>query len=389
MKIDRIKICCGLTFCGIFLCLTPEKVNAQSRQAEIFIGDDKGVGQSGKMYPVAEGKNDIFVQTSDLKAGVYLISFRIQDEAGRWTPTVSRMIYVCDKASINGAEYFVDEDPGKGKGVSLSPNNSGSLNFSVSTGGLAVGPHTLTVRTLGDSGNWDSGITKTFLVTGNGADIEWFYDSDPGVGKGNLVPAESGTNVIILPTSKLLPGPHLLSIRSKDSKNRWTPTVTHTIYVTEPSADITEGEYFVDDDPGVGKASGFKFDGNGTSSFVIPTSGLKLGVHYLTLRGKTTTGEWVVAYMAPFEVKDPAGVESIVWKMTFNAQRDGDVIILKGNEIPSGSRVEILTVSGLKLHEGEWKDGETPYSINIDANERNLILTITSPDGLRTVKRIR
>ena len=112
MKTARTIIGSGFVICCFVLGLISESVSAQSHKAEIFIGNDKGVGQNDMIFTVSEGSNDILIPTKDIKSGAYLLSVRIQDENGIWTPTVSRMLYIYDKEGICSAEYFVDEDPG-------------------------------------------------------------------------------------------------------------------------------------------------------------------------------------------------------------------------------------------------------------------------------------
>lgn len=364
-------------------------IDTYGQKAEIFIGNDKGIGQNGVLYNVSEGTNEITVPTKDLETGVYLLSFRIQDDKGIWTPTTSRMIYISDKNGILGAEYFIDNDPGEGNGISLAVMKGDTFDFSVPTDNLEVGPHTLTVRTLGSTSSWDSGLSKVFLVTGNCSEIEWFINQDPGVGNGNRVAVESGTNVIMLPTNGWTSGAYLLSFRVKDSKDRWTPTTTRMLYVAEPMDDVISGEYFVDEDPGEGNATGFGFDNNGMNSFVVPTASLEIGTHYLTLRGKTASGKWIPLQVAPFTVTSSSGVNRVEWNMTFDVRREGADIILTSIDIPAESRVELLSISGIRIHNGIWNDEASPYIIQSDPSEKNMILIITTPDGIRTMKRIR
>lgn len=389
MNKARTIIGSGLAKSCFLLCVISGSVYVQGQKAEIFIGSDKGIEQNGMMFDVSEGNNEIMIPSGNLQSGANLISVRVQDDQGRWTPTVSRMIYVCDRECLQGAEYFIDEDPGLGNGVSVSGIKDGDYEFNVPTGNLSVGAHTLAMRTLGHAGTWDGGISRSFLVLGNGVEIEWFYDSDPGMGNGNKISAESGENTILLPTNDLTPGPHLLSIRVRDSKDHTTSTVTHSLYVTEQFDDFVGGEYFIDDDPGEGLATWFGLDDNGMNSFVIPTKDLESGIHYLTLRAKTQAGKWMPLHVAPFEVTSDVGVEKIEWKMSFEVTRGDSDIIIKGNDIVSGSRVEVVTISGIRIHEGKWEDGNIPYVINADRTERSLILTIVSPDGIKTVKHIR
>jgi len=389
MNKDKTIICVCIVTGHFLLNLFSGIANAQNHTAEIFIGDDKGVGQSGIIFTLTEGDNEIVVPTSDLTSGAHLLSIRVQDEEGRFTPTVSRMIYVCDAAGIQGCEYFIDTDPGNGNGTFLPDIKSGTFDFEIPTAGIAIGPHTLTLRTLNTNGNLDSGISRAFIVTANNVEIEWFYDKDPGVGNGNRITAESDQNILMLPTEGLSSGAHTLSMRVKDSQNRWTPTVTHPLYITEPVEEVVGGEYFIDEDPGEGNATGFGLSDDGINSFIIPTDNLAVGTHYLTIRFQTDGGKWIPLHVAPFEVSAYNGVNIIEWKMNFNVQRTESTITIHGTDIPSNSSIDVISISGIYLHKGKWTDSNLPYIIDIDESEKHPVIIITSPEGLKTTKRIR
>ncbi len=388
MSKAKTIICICIVIGHFLLNLFSGIANARNHTAEIFIGDDKGVGQSGITFPLTEGDNEIVFPGSDLTTGAYLLSIRVLDEEGRCTPTVSRMIYVCDAVGIQGCEYFIDTDPGNGKGTFLPDIKSGAFDFEIPTAGITVGSHTLTLRTLNTNGNWDCGISRAFIVTANNLEIEWFYDKDPGVGNGNRITAESDQNILMLPTEGLTSGAHTLSMRVKDSQNRWTPTMTHPLYITEPVEDVVGGEYFIDEDPGEGNATGFGLSEDGINSFIIPTDNLAVGTHYLTIRCKTDRGNWIPLHVAPFEVSAYNGVNIIEWKMNFNVQRTESTITVQGIDIPSNSSVDVISTSGIYLHRGKWNNNSS-YIIDINESEKNLVIIITSPDGVKTTKRIR
>lgn len=67
---------------------------------------------------------------------------------------------------------------------------------------------------------------------------------------------------------------------------------------------ITEAEYFIDNDPGVGSATGLNItSGNSiTENFTIPTTGLTTGLHVLHIRVKGTDDVWSLYQRAYFYI---------------------------------------------------------------------------------------
>lgn len=387
MSRPMTKISCVLTAGFAMLAAYVSPIKAQGYITEVFIGNDTGIGLSGMHFDTEEGQNELSFPLEGLRCGAHLVSFRVMDEQGRCTPTISRLIYVSEAASIQGAEYFIDEDPGIGNAISIPVTSSGTFAFYMPTDALSVGSHTLTVRTLGASGLWGGGMSRVFLVTANGVEVEWFFDEDPGYGNGNSFAGENGENVILLPTEGLSAGTHLLSVRSRDSKGRWSATVTHPLYVAQAIEDIVRGEFFVDEDPGEGNATGFDLDAAGSGSFAVTTSKLSEGLHYLTLRGCTEQGDWQPLHVAPFEVTTIDGICAVQWRMGVSVRRVGRLLTLGSSEIENGTKVEVFNVSGVCIHRGVWADTHREYTVEM-TETRDIIVVITAPSGLRTIKRI-
>lgn len=356
-------------------------------RVEVQLDGDSGIGK-GSMLAGTTGENGFTIPLENLQEGIHLISFRAKDEAGNYSTTVTRLLYITDKETVAGAEYFVDTDPGAGKGTSVSTGNGGPFGFSVATGGLSIGVHTLTVRFRDASGNWTGAISKSFMVLKNSMGFEWFYDSDPGIGKGNQAEQEGDESVFFLPTKGLHEGAHTISFRSRDASGNWSTTVTRPLYVMEETG-LTDAEFFIDDDPGCGNGNVIGLSGEGDGVITIPTSGLEKGIHTLTIRGRDNAGDWYVLFSAPFEVTATSGVGDIEWKMSLRIVRDSAGVRLTSENIEPESRVEIVTADGMVVYRGEWQDTSLPLSIELDESHRNCILTVTGKSGQRTVRRIR
>ena len=150
--------------------------------------------------------------------------------------------------------------------------------------------------------------------------MEYYIDTDPGVGNGTPVPALDGsysspleTGQVSVDTTGLKPGPHQVYVRALQSNGVWGTYPPVLLNVHQP-AGILETEWFVDTDPGVGSgtpllATDGWFDQQSeriTTSFSV--SGLSLGAHTLYLRARNTNGIWGPARAISIEVIAPVTV---------------------------------------------------------------------------------
>jgi hypothetical protein len=286
--------------------------------AEYFINTDPGAGNGIAITVTTPG--DIVncsasIPTGALPAGFNVVAIRTKDAAGNWGLYESRGFYIStatgDAANITAAEFFVDADPGVGNGTAITPITTGSIvNFTVSipTAALTPGFHAVAIRTKDVAGNWGLYESRGFYIsssTANAANItaaEFFVDADPGVGNGtSIAPITAGGTVTFtanVPTAALTPGFHLLAIRTKDAAGNWGLYENRGVYIssaTGNAANITDAEFFVDADPGVGNGTTITPITNGsTVNFTanVPTASLAPGFHFLAIRTKDASGNW-------------------------------------------------------------------------------------------------
>lgn len=134
------------------------------------------------------------------------------------------------------------------------------------------------------------------------ASLEYFIDTDPGVGNAIVIDidpdAESIDQSFSISTSGLSEGTHRLFIRAinidgtaslfEHKTFRIAPTQDHN------TNDIVEAEYFLNTDPGIGNGTvidipdGSDFDG----SLTIVTTGIPEGTHRLFIRVKNSANQW-------------------------------------------------------------------------------------------------
>ena len=237
-------------------------------------------------------------------------------------------------ATIAGAEYFFDVDPGAGKGVSLPPKD-GTFDGAeepvdisgISTASLKIGPHTLFVRFLSSTGVWGLArpvpfesefasphnviITGTRTLTG----AEYFIDTDPGIGNGTPVTAADGKfdtveeNIAVtsIGIAGLSLGMHTLYLRLKDSEGTWGVLRQYQFEVYQPSL-IASAEYFINTDPGPGSGTALTAkDGSFNSASeeiekIITTTSLSAGVHTIGVRFMDARGRWGKTETAAFGI---------------------------------------------------------------------------------------
>jgi len=241
---------------------------------------------------------------------------------------------------IKQGEYFYDTDPGVGSGTPIiisTPSDSVSRTFTFSTvglnnNGLFKGFHQIYVRFKDSLNRW--GITDaypfyvydTLKTTAPSLSArlnagEYFIDTDPGVGLGTGIPSITiGDSVYKtfsfstagLTNTGLFGGFHQVFYRFRDSLGRWSFTNNMPFYVYDTTrtnqviaAQINQGEYFIDTDPGVGSGTSFTFTGPVDSvqtTFNLSTTGLSVGLHNVYIRFKGTDGKWGFTDQKQFRV---------------------------------------------------------------------------------------
>jgi len=136
---------------------------------------------------------------------------------------------------------------------------------------------------------------------------EYFFDTDPGFGAGQLFNGAVTSSVPFVSTESiaaLAAGVHKLHVRLRDAAGNWSMTNSRFLYILNPALSIpphpapkliTKLEYFIDTDPGIG--NGISMNVPAASTAVIPNipvdiSSLGAGVHTVNLRFRDSSGAW-------------------------------------------------------------------------------------------------
>lgn len=379
---------------GLLICVLAALGNSMSAQdkltSELFVDSDPGCG-NGTQFETQAGDNTLYLPLTGIAPGAHLISVRVQKADGQWSATVTNPLYISDDLLFVAAEYFIDEDPGQSKATPISNASGKTLMFNVPTSDLEYGLHSLGVRVQGPGGKWSDVMTAPFMVVKNalisGGLLEYFIDTDPGFGNGEQVEISDEETIIFIRTANISPGAHLISVRTRDSDGHWSATVTNPLYVSQP-VDILSAEYFVDNDPGEGRAVSVTVPEDGNISFNVPTSTMSLGMHQLVFRGCLANGRYVSIFEAPFIITEADGIQSVKWAADVKISRQVNIINIDSDSHSADTsqwKVEIYDTGGLCL----FSEKSMPVYFSTNGRIGPFIVTVTAPDNTRYVQLIR
>jgi|GEM_PF-2814535 len=303
--------------------------------AEYFFDSDPGAG-NGTVISVTPGDVTTFtipVPSAALLPGFHFLAIRVMDASGMWGIYESRGFYIskttADTPGIISAEYFFDSDPGAGNGTVIPLTSGDVTTFTIPVPAVTLLPgfHFLTIRVIDANGMWGIYESRGFYISSATADVpdlvaaEYFFDNDPGAGNGTSIAITNGATASLtvpIDATSLTSGFHFLAIRTRGQDGKWGLYESRGFYVsttTVSAADIVSAEYFFDNDPGAGNATGIAVAVGATSNFTVPVSAVALtpGFHFLAIRAKGMDGKWGMFESRGFYVSpDIADVGNII-----------------------------------------------------------------------------
>lgn len=223
---------------------------------------------------------------------------------------VSFSLSAFTQSDIDRAEYFFDEDPGFGMGINI-PITAGqdvnlNQNIDISSAMLSQGRHRLHIRFQNSTGRWSHSYISEFYyfdppstpVVSKITEVEYFFDIDPGVGKGVSVnvpaPVEEIDLSFPVDITGITTGLHLFYVRVKNEDGHWGLAHISTFTRGELGA-----EYFFDTDPGFGNGTSLAVVTNGALTEIpalIDISALPKGRHTVNVRLQDAGGQWSHTY---------------------------------------------------------------------------------------------
>lgn len=179
--------------------------------------------------------------------------------------------------------------------------------------------------------------------------VEYFWDKDPGHGKGTIVSASAGENNLKINFDKVDYGVHTLWIRSQDSKGNWSSTIGKPILIKKDAAStITKMEYFWDVDPGYDKAFAITAVAVGEKEYAFNTTDIDNGAHLFCMRAKDNMNQWSTVISKPIYVYS---INGLVTAMEYFIDNDpgegcGTMVDITGeNQVNATFTIDIDTLS--------------------------------------------
>jgi subtilase family serine protease len=310
-------------------------------QGEYFVDTDPGFG-AGTALTIAPGMDISSLMFSldlgPVNPGAHQLFVRFKDSRGNWGQTNVRAFYNdglqtsdTSRAALLAGEYFIDNDPGFGKGTVIPVEASSTedeVSFSVDISTLTAGFHRISTRFQDIRGSWGlsssrmfykevfpSGIETAKIVRG-----EYFIGGDPGFGNGTALSFTSSSDLsnimFSLDIDTVSAGFHFFSTRFQNAKGKWGLTNNRAFYKQriEQSAtlpDVATLEYYIDTDPGFG--SGKKLVISPTTDlndflFEIDIESVELGDHMLHVRAQDSNGHWSLTNVSSFRLEPQSGL---------------------------------------------------------------------------------
>ena len=175
-------------------------INPALTRLEYFFDTDPGYGNGISVVLNGTDVNTTFqADLSTVSTGVHFLYVRTQDSGGRWSETAFRLFYKPEivNATIPDVvyiEYFLNNDPGYGNGISVPVTAAQDLpnfNFAVCLFGANVGNNRLFVRTQDSGGRWsETAMSAEFVVDEIPEPSATFYDDEDEDGYG------TGTGIV-------------------------------------------------------------------------------------------------------------------------------------------------------------------------------------------------
>ena len=311
--------------------------NLNKISVEIFKdGSSVDTQEFTSFTPATSIDETVTLNTAGLGLGIHSFVVSVENENGLKSIHASGTFLVeeliTSDADIVALEYFVDTDPGEGMGtaIGITPSSTISIVETLNTSGLGSGYHTLYLRAQDETGKWGAYVTYALYIDATVGfndvvqidELEYFVDTDPGAGLGTPISVALSSNISTvesLTTSGLSAGFHTVFLRGKIQGGAWGPYLSQTIFV-EPAVGfndivvIDELEYFVDTDPGAGLGTPISTAPSSDISLVesLNLSGLSVGFHTVSLRGKLQGGAWGPSTTTTIYVEPNVGVGDVV-----------------------------------------------------------------------------
>ncbi len=261
-----------VAFSAITVVLSIPACAQTTKAIEYFFDTDPGPGKGTRINLPASQQVDAIVNIgmTSVGFGIHRLYIRAMDNDDQWGLYHTFPVFKTadnQPVVIQKLEYFFDADPGVGKAYSLNllsaPITDGNITLDMSS--VSKGLHQVFIRVMDNGGRW--GLYHSYpVINGEGNQpvtvkkLEYFFDTDPGVGNGISIPLAGVSptdTTITLNLSSLSEGLHQAFIRVMDITGKWSLYNIFPVIKAPGNYQplvLRRIEFFIDEDPGVDKA---------------------------------------------------------------------------------------------------------------------------------------
>ncbi len=297
-------------------------------------------------------------------------------------------------AQVTQTEYFFDEDPGFGKGMKAGVATGSTIKFKANIRGLKNGFHTLYVRGRNFEG-WGHCVAIPVTVYERSANIvgsEYFFDKDPGEGKGKFVETSADGGAVNVISSEVLNkvdyGFHTLYSRALSNDNSWTNSFGVPFVYLSLVSSVTRSEFYIDKDPGEGNGKVATVE-NGAVYFQMKTDNLKNGKHTLYVRSQDASGYWTVDYAIPFNYDFTS--EVVTWDDYISVSPNPTMfnfdLSVNSND-DKNTNVVILSQSGKVLLDQQFPASEKKINFNVKEFAPGSYQVVVDKGGVIAIRKL-
>ncbi len=233
----RNKFCILCVLCAIVAGASAQNIS----RIEYFFNTDPGFGQATAITGFTPSANvagfPVSIDVSSVSDGVNVLYMRSKDDNGKWSITNVIPFVKVDVNIYNfsRAEYFLNTDPGFGKATPFTLPASADISkqaLTLNTESAPLGINNLYIRTEDNNGTWSLTNCLAFIkgtVAANITTLEYYIDTDPGVGMATQVVLTPGQDISnytfnVNVSSLTANSTHNLFVRVKDTYGVWSFT---------------------------------------------------------------------------------------------------------------------------------------------------------------------
>lgn len=300
-------------------------ISAQNiTSAEYFFdANDNGFGNNNALT-VNQPNENYSIPTGSLSNGFHSLYIRVFDQAanegvGAWSHYDRSTFYLMaypPEQNIVAARYWIDN--GSVVILTVDPvSTSVTETYSIPTGSLPEGFHSLHIQTQNAAGIWSLYDRSFFYVSAfdevqNIVAARYFFNDDAPTNLTIETAAPSLSQSYSIETTGLEEGFHSFYVQTQGADLTWSLYDRQIIYIKEFDSEVVSAEYYIDNDLGIGNNIPFSITAS-PQTISFNTTGLSEGDHLFCVRVLNEDNSWSFSDCEVFTI-GTLGVEDSLYK---------------------------------------------------------------------------